>query len=329
MYLQSYFNKKQKEGLAPATLQKIHTVISSVLSYAEKKQIINDNPARKVDLPKIPHDNKIHYFDYDQAKRFLDCFDQTFYSIHEAHERTLKSTGKKYEVPEYVEKHTIPYQWKVYFYTSIISGMRRGEQISLKWEDIDFNEKVIHVRHATALTRKHGQIEKSTKTEAGYRDIDMPSQCMDMLLKWYDDMLQYSESIGDAWKGQSEDNFEKQFVFIQENGLQMNLSTPTHKFKEIITMYNANLDYEMKDETNDEKKKQLESMKLPYIRLHDLRHCCATILINSGVNIEVVSQRLGHSKVSLDLDRYGHAMKSKSREASNILANVLTLQATD
>lgn len=325
MYLQAFFDEKKKEGLAPATLQKIKTVMSSVLSYAEKKQIIDDNPCRKVDLPKIPHDNDLHYFDYDQAQRFLNCFDMTFYSIHAAHTRVMKSTGQSYEVPEYVESHTIPYMWKAYFFTSIISGMRRGEEVSLLWKDIDFDENVIHVHHATAQTKKHGQVEKNTKSEAGYRDIDMPSQSMDLLRRWYDDMKEYAVQIGDKWKGKPLHDFENQFVFIQDNGKQMHLSTPTHKFPEIIDMYNAHIDYEKCKATDAEELTHLESLKLPHIRLHDLRHSCATILINSGVNIEVVSHRLGHSKVSLDLDRYGHAMRSKSKEASSILASVLQL----
>jgi integrase len=62
-----------------------------------------------------------------------------------------------------------------------------------------------------------------------------------------------------------------------------------------------------------------EAEKLPSIRLHDLRHTAATLLLSEGVDIETVSHRLGHSKASITLDVYGHALETKDRAAADKL----------
>ena len=65
-----------------------------------------------------------------------------------------------------------------------------------------------------------------------------------------------------------------------------------------------------------------EEDKLPLIRLHDLRHTSATILLSEGVDIETVSHRLGHKKCSVTLDVYGHWMEDNDRKASEKLEEV-------
>ena len=63
---------------------------------------------------------------------------------------------------------------------------------------------------------------------------------------------------------------------------------------------------------------------MPLIRLHDLRHTHATHLLMAGVNVKVVSERLGHSSVSLTLDTYGHVMSGQQAEAAAAAAALLT-----
>ena len=85
----------------------------------------------------------------------------------------------------------------------------------------------------------------------------------------------------------------------------MYIDTPTHKFKEII-----------------EKNNKSNETKLPLIRLHDLRHTSATLLLANNVDIETVSNRLGHAQCSTTLNIYGHAMKESDIKASKILASL-------
>ena len=101
-------------------------------------------------------------------------------------------------------------------------------------------------------------------------------------------------------------DFSNNTVFIQlDTGLPLHLSTPGHKFAEIISLYNATC--------------EREEDKLPKIRLHDLRHTGATLLLSQNTDIETVSRRLGHSKASVTLDIYGHALPENDRQASDTL----------
>ena len=114
--------------------------------------------------------------------------------------------------------------------------------------------------------------------------------------------------MGSAWNGHrncDDDSFDKNRLFIQADGSPVHFSTPGHKFAEIIDMYNASVED--------------ESEKLPKIRLHDLRHTSATLLLSLGTDIETVSRRLGHSKASVTLDIYGHGLPEDERKATDSL----------
>ena len=107
--------------------------------------------------------------------------------------------------------------------------------------------------------------------------------------------------------GKTPDSFDENNIFIQiENGLPMHLSSPSHKFHEICDLYNST--------------RKKEEEKLPRIRLHDLRHTGATLQLGNHVDIETVSHRLGHSKASVTLDIYGHALPENDKQAAETLA---------
>ncbi len=195
-------------------------------------------------------------------------------------------------------------QWRVYFFIAIFGGLRRGEVCALTWEDIDFSKHVIKINKAFANT-KNGQILKAPKTDSAIRDLTLPDFCFDMLAELKKEQLQKVLLMGTAWNGHrnnEEDNYNQNYVFTQYDGQPVNLSTPSHKFKEIIDMYNSTCEKE-KD-------------KLPNIRLHDLRHTNATLLLSQNTDIETVSRRLGHSKTSVTLDIYGHALPENDEKAS-------------
>ena len=69
---------------------------------------------------------------------------------------------------------------------------------------------------------------------------------------------------------------------------------------------------------------QLDRAQLPVMRLYDLRHSSATLLLAAGVNAKVVSERLGHSTVRLTLDTYSHVLPSMRAEAADILGKLIT-----
>lgn len=311
---------EKKEGKAPKTIRTTFTVINSVFRYALKKQYIRENPCLRCDdLPPVTMKtgNDLSYFTVEQAKTFLhDALTREYCFTFKGHHRTLKKTGEEYAVPEYVERHTIPLQWRVYFTIAIFGGFRRGEMCALTWRDIDFDKQIISITKATAGT-KEGQIVKGPKTSAGIRDIVMPSECFALLKEWKKEQRIMILKMGTAWQGHRDvvkdgktvDSFEDNTIFIQiDNGLPVHLSTPGHKFGEIIDLYNGTV--------------EREEDKLPKIRLHDLRHTSATLLLSKNTDIETVARRLGHSKASVTLDIYGHALPENDRQAAEVLGSM-------
>lgn len=303
--------KEEARGVSPATLKKDIAVLSSMFSKAVKWNFIKENPCLNVDF--VPEAHKInhreHTFTANQAKIFIKMLCKGYVVTKRQHERTLKSTGKKYFVPEYSEIHTIPLQFQCMFLILLHDGIRRGECIALTWKDIDFKQRIITINKATTLA--HGeQIIKTPKTESGYRQVVTSEMVIDLLKRWKAEQKEIFIRCGDSWQGKCLEDFDDNFIFIQNNGKQMNLSTAGHKFKEIIEYHNASCK---------------KSEKLPLIRLHDLRHTMATLHVSKNTNIKTVSYILGHSNTSITYDWYVEDVKSDIAEASETMDKVLGL----
>lgn len=143
-----------------------------------------------------------------------------------------------------------------------------------------------------------------------YDDLVAEGKAPASLRQWHKEQMMLSLHLQGLWKGYTGKEFDKNFIFIQmETGMPMDVGTPTHKFKEILKMYN---------ETHGSEN------QLPEITLHELRHTSATLLLANGTDIETVSHRLGHSKASTTLDIYGHAMKKMDSKASDTLESILS-----
>lgn len=265
--------------------------------------IIHENPCNRIRLPKNKADTDLHYFTLNQAERFLNSLSEEF-TIE--HPEVVRKNGRK--IPAYTETVTTPFQYVPFFQLAIYGGFRRSEILALTWNDIDFKNRTVSITKAITKT-KEGQYTKETKTVAGNREIMLPTQCFEVLKEWKLKQMELSFSMGKSWKGKTGKNFDDNFIFIQlENGLRMDVDTPTHRFKKAIENYNATC--------------KKEEDKLPLIHLHDLRHTSATLLLANKVDIETVSHRLGHSKPSITLDVYGHWMKETDRTASDTLENL-------
>ena len=306
-HINAIYTKMKKAGRATATIKRTHCIINSVFKYAYRMEVIKDNPCDRIMLPKTKQSNELHYFTLEQSKCFLGALTKTYKHKYKGSVRTLSKTGEKYIVKDYEAGHTIPLQYQSYFTLAIYGGFRRGELIALTWEDINFDTQTVSITKSVAKT-KEGQIIKSTKTIAGEREIKLPKQCFDTLANWKKEEKALALILGSYWKGYRGKDFEKNPIFITDEGERMNLDTPSHKFKEIVKMYNDQC--------------EREEDKLPIIRLHDLRHTSATLLLSENVDIETVSHRLGHSKASVTLDVYGHWMKETDEKASDALESL-------
>ena len=287
-----------KAGKSPNTIRNIFNTIHSCLDYAFKKDYIPVNPCLKCDpLPTTERDTAIHTFNEDQAARFLNDALSMEYEID--------AGGRNHNKV----KRSVSLQFRTFFTLSVFSGCRRGELVALNWNDIDNEAKTIRIDQAVSRSNE-GLFLKDPKTKAGYRTIKLPEVCFTLLEQWKREQIEICTRLGSAWEGFRGRSYDNNPVFIQYDGKRMNDCTPTSKFKKILKAYN---------ETVPEKD------KLPIIRLHDLRHTNASHMIASGIDLETVARRLGHSRPSFTLDVYGHALEENDERAANVLDDIFSI----
>lgn len=303
---------KKKGSLSETTISKDQAIISSMLSYAVGEGYLTINPliysGKQKGRKKTKKEYQVKYFSIEQTQWFLWALDNPIQIKHKSHDR-IDDTGKSYHVPEYTQEWKLPLKWQVYFYLALFTGSRRGETVALTWEDLNFETGEISIEKATAYANKK-TYQKDTKTHAS-RTAVVPSLVMAVAKKLKAEQMQESLKLGDAWIGYRGKEFDKNFVFTQWNGKQINIYSPYHEFKRIIRIFNENV-------------AKSEEEKIPEkATMHDLRHTAASILISNNMDPRSVAGVLGHADPTTTLNIYSYFFRSKNKEAANIMENVL------
>ena len=308
----SYNNGKRKGHYSEDYIRNAKAVISSILATAHENGLIPSNPCsvrirksrNQKEIERQAH--KIKCFTPEEASLFLDVISKPIPIYVQEH--TQKRGNQKVIVKAHRQGNmTVSPQLQVFFTLAIYSGCRRGELIGLTWKYVDFDRSCIIIEQAQAYTPQTGAYDKSPKTSSGYREIDMPASVMDKLHSLKENTRSLIRQMGTAWKGSR--NIEECHCFIQENGLPMSLSTPRRTMQRAINCYN-----ESKGENEP---------ALPLIRLHDLRHTTASILISDKLDLPTISNRMGHSDPSVTMRIYSHAFKNRDHLASQALQESL------
>jgi len=180
-------------------------------------------------------------------------------------------------------------KWKTFGYLLLFTGLRKGEALGLEWKDIDFEKYILTVNRISIYTKETGIISKDPKTETSQRSITIPSVLIKLLEKYKAKQNEERLELGDIW----EDNDR---LFTTWDGKPMFPHSPNTWLNRFLNKNN-----------------------LPKITIHGLRHTSATLLINEGINIQAVSNRLGHADSSITLRVYSHALKSADEAASKAL----------
>lgn len=298
-------------GKSVGTVRRTRSVISSVFRYAEDLEAVQKNPCVGIRLPrqqKRKRAEKIHYWTPEEARLFLRALELQ-YPVKIRKRTRTDSHGAPYPVREGTYYIDIDLQTRALFTLLLYTGMRRGEAVALRWCDIDFYTGQIHIRRAAEVVQG-GTITKSPKTEAGLRTVPLPPRCAELLERWAQTHKWKWKQAGKKWQGESVRVWEENCVFIQKSGRMMDPGTIGKKFSNIIDRFNETYALE-------------PSQEIPKIRLHDLRHTVATLLIADGTDIETVSRILGHEKVSTTLDIYGHWMEERQEAAADRLSDIL------
>ena len=187
------------------------------------------------------------------------------------------------------------------FQIAAFYGMRRGEILGLKWEAIDFENDVIHIRHTVTQTNVDGKLTliqvDRTKNRASRRTLPLVPVFKERLLT-----LKAKQEENQRICGNSYNKEYLGYVFVDEMG---NLFKPN----------NVSMTF----------KKLLEKNGLPIIRFHDLRHSCATLLVHSGTPINNVSEWVGHSDVTTTMKFYAHLDGSSKQFSADKMKEALKI----
>ncbi|HVB25217.1 MAG TPA: site-specific integrase [Ktedonobacteraceae bacterium] len=184
------------------------------------------------------------------------------------------------------------------FSLALATGMRRGEILGLKWQDINFTTSTLQIRRI--LTRiptrmpGKGYVEAEPKTQKSRRNIVVASFALASLKQHQQRQLAAKELAGEMWQ-------EHDYVFCTSPGTHLN---PT---KDVL----------------DPLKALLKKAGLPDIRFHDLCHSAATLLLSEGVHPKVVQELLGHNNISMTMDVYSHVLPGMQQDAISRLNSTL------
>ncbi|AXF39444.1 integrase [Paenibacillus phage Wanderer] len=181
-----------------------------------------------------------------------------------------------------------PRKWKLFMLGSMIGGFRRGELLALEWADVDFDNLTLSITKSISLTVGGRAFEKEPKSTSSKRVVDMPEWYMQELKVHEREWKKEKLFMGDKWLGG-----DRQYVFHAGYGKPFFHTTPTKWWCSFV-----------------------RRNKLKYIRLHDLRHSSATLLIEAGAPMKAIQKRLGHSRHQITADVYAHVTKKVSRETA-------------
>src|SRR5215217_1276188 len=250
--VQRFYRAKRDAGLSNAPVRKLHVVLHKALKQAVRWGLVPRNVADEVDPPKI-HKEEVRPLTNEQARKLLDT-----------------ARGDRLEA---------------LYVVAIQSGLRQGELLALRWEDVDLEARALQVRRT--LTRDGGKLAVgSTKTSKGRRTIRLTRDSTEALRCHLERQLADIDKAGYDWQ-------ENGLVFCTSKGTLIN---PTNLRRRSLAPL-------------------LQRAGLPPMTFDQLRHTAATILLLKNVNPKVVSEMLGHATIAITLDTYSHVLPNMQSSA--------------
>ena len=260
--IQALETKMSADGMAPAGVQVVHNVLSGALKYALKMEMIWRNPAQAVTPPKVTR-TEVEPPDIAGVRRVLEL-------------------ARTEEHPLFPCLYLIAY-----------TGIRRGEALGLRWQDVDLEGGSISIVQTLSLSVEHGLIFQPPKTNSGRRVIDLDDGTVEVMRSHQGWQLLYRAKLEGAY---------------QENGLLF--PGPLGEPRRPLTLGRAFQSF-------------AKRLGLKGGKLHDLRHFHASVMLQNGASLLLVSKSLGHANISTTGDVYGHIMPGWQKEAANAFAKAM------
>ena len=255
----SVLSQMREQGQSPRSQQQARALLSVALGEAENKGYISLNPVKKVRIP-INRVKEIHPLGIEDVKRLLETYKGTYMSAR--------------------------------LHIALLAGLRQGEALGLRWQDIDFDSATLEVRNQ--VQKIDGRLQLTgLKTDRSRRLIALTGGSLESLKQHREIVESLKRVCGDSWQ-------ENDLVFPHING----------------TFHPAILDY-------NAWKRCLRLCGIKQRRLHDARHTAATLLYAQGVGIEVISRALGHSSSAITSKLYVHSAMKPQKAAAHLLGELI------
>jgi len=255
-----------ERGLSPRTVRYTHSILFQALGQAVRWRLLAVNPADHLALPKDPH-HEMRALDPTEAAVFLKAI-----------------RGDR---------------WEALWELLIVTGLRPGEALGLRWSDIDLAHNRLSVQRAL-VKGKAGPELAEPKTKRSRRVVVFPVSTSTTLRAHRARQLEVRLKAGDTYDP------TLNLVFATQTGRPLDYSNLVRQhFKRIVN-----------------------SVGLQPLRPYDLRHTCATLLLASGEHPKVVSERLGHEDIVTTLNVYSHVLPDMQESAAGKLEQMLFGRST-
>jgi integrase len=256
--IQEFYDMLSKSGKGARTIRMMHIVLHMCLEQAKQLGLVARNPTEFCRIPKSPR-IEMSIWDEDQINKFLVF-------IH----------GHRNEN---------------FYYLALATGMRRGELLGLKWQDVDWINHRLLVRRQCCNPKSGGFTFQEPKTKLGIRSVQLGMGMIERLHAQLANIDLMRKISRDKWK-------DYDLVF------------PSMKGKPQIGN-NVSLEFN----------KLVDQSGLPHIRFHDCRHTAASIMLSHGIPAVIVAGMLGHT-ISTLMTTYTHFIPDMQDEAARLMDEV-------
>ena len=261
VHVRSLYRERLDAGRKPRMVQLVHATLHKALKQSVNDGLIPRNVTEAVKVPR-PVKKEMEPLSPMQARTLL-----------------VAARGERLEA---------------LYALAVTTGMRQGEILGLKWEDVDLEAGTLQVRRTLSTATGGGVTFGAPKTAKSRRSIRLPELALSSLRRHRKSQLEERMRLAGLWK-------EHDLVFTTGVGTPMSRADlVTRSFKPL-----------------------LRHAGLPEIRFHDLRHTCATLLLSRGVHAKLVQELLGHATIAVTLDTYSHVLPGMDDALANTMDEAL------
>jgi integrase len=190
------------------------------------------------------------------------------------------------------------YPYQALIHAAVMTGLRQGEVLGLRWKDLDLDAGLLYVAQTVQWLPEKGFVFRSPKTSKSRRVVHLSPLTVTRLREHRQRQLEERVLLGPAYR-------DNDLVFASATGAPIDPANLRRSWKGIINR-----------------------AEVGHVRFHDLRHAHATLLIQQGEHVKLISERLGHASIGITMDTYGHLLPGMQAQAAARLDALFDKAAT-